>query len=914
MKKTFKKSIACLIAVLMVFSAMPLSAFAWDNGNLTFVKKDTSWDGYAGKYSAYVHNGTNNDFMGIVLKEVSSDGVIEVRKGSSFDITLSCGTWTSSSASNGTLPNNTLSWHYGNKDTDYVISSVDSSGSGLTHWKAFLGDDTTTEIQSAIEGEFATAATPSDNFRARASEGGTNEAYGVFKFTPTSFSQLNTPGVYTVRLAPTLVMNHWEGRWGSKKWEPKFGWGNYQWSINQGSPDTSRTIAITVRVVEDYNFVNAAGDTVKTVTTTKGASDAYKQRPDNTANSYTSNKNGTHNSKIYSWPTSPSGTTFTETYYTVDNEQCSGGTATCTTKKVCRGCGVEYGDVDSNNHTGLVSMPGQDATCSTDGYFAYQHCNDCDADVGKDVIPATGEHSYTVLVTGKQEATCTTPGKEAVYKCATCELTNGGATIPATGHSWGKPEYNEETKSDVFTCEVCKDTYSKAVADMSALNDAIKLLEAAINVDDAAYKYEVNALENAKKTLADAKKYALSNRYATKEEVDAQIATVLSAETELTVNGLAKYSQTFIIKKDDGNGEPTELARYTDGYASLPYGSTVEFNKYTIPPIEDENSTLNGLPMYAVYKWVKIVNGVEQKLAATDVQISDVVKGETTYICYVLDFKATDDTQKTTRVRYLDKSGNTIEFDTAEVGSNYKPKDSVKYPNLPYYVFDHWECVFGTPENVGTREIVFKAKYKYDETTLANQCTIQGFGNVKVNGESSCSATYDSKVTLTGATKYAFCDENKKIISYINNDYIYTPHVNNEIVYIIGVDEEEAKKATTAITGSFVQTNAGKLDDGETDYHNLYVNAQYYLPEGTKAVEAGIVISKSKNTENDLQIGKTGVTKLMSDTQSPNHEYSMAMSFVNQGTINVRSYLICVDGSGNTYTVYSAVKTIAYSA
>ena len=547
------------------------------------------------------------------------------------------------------------------------------------------------------------------------------------------------------------------------------------------------------------------------------------------------------------------------------------------------------------------------------------------------------EHSYTSQVT--TQPTCTTAGV-TTYTCACGDSYTDDKTPGATGHSYNytynnnsthkkvckncnKLEtepctnelMNEGTTSDTWHCTLCLNKYEREVVDMSALKEAIVQLEALVNADDAAYKYEATALEAAKEAVANAKAYAENkeNRYAEPGLVDIETDKVLTAETNLK-KALAKYSQTFIIKKDDGKGNTTELKTFTQGYENLAYGSTVEFSDYTIPTIEDENSTLNGLPMYAVYKWVKIVNGVEQKLAATDVQISDVVKGETTYICYVLDFKATDDTQKTTRVRYLDKSGNTIEFDTAKVGSTYVPKDSVKYPNLPYYVFDYWECVFGTPENVGTREIVFKAKYKYDETTLANQCTIQGFGNVKVNGKSSCSATYDSKVTLTGATKYAFCDEKQNIISYINNDYIYTPHVNNEIVYIIGVEEEEAKKATTAITGSFVQKNAGKLDDGETDYHNLYVNAQYYLPEGTKAVEAGIVISKSKNTEDDLQIGKTGVTKLMSDTQSPNHEYSMAMSFVNPGSINVRSYLICVDGSGNTYTVYSAVKTIAYSA
>ena len=201
--------------------------------------------------------------------------------------------------------------------------------------------------------------------------------------------------------------------------------------------------------------------------------------------------------------------------------------------------------------------------------------------------------------------------------------------------------------------------------------------------------------------------------------------------------------------------------------------------------------------------------------------------------------------------------------------------------------------------------------YEYDEVE-ANNCTIVGLGGVKVNGAERCSAIYDSKVVLTGATKYAFCNaDGTTIISYINEDYIYTPRVN-ETVYIKAV-VEEVTTATTAITGSFIQKDAGTLSNG-TKYHNLYVNAQFYLPEGATAVEAGLVLSKSKSTEEDLQIGKENVTKLVSTSQSSNHEYSMAMSFAKDGTVHARSYLIYVDKSGTTHTVYSAVKTIEYKA
>ena len=74
-----------------------------------------------------------------------------------------------------------------------------------------------------------------------------------------------------------------------------------------------------------------------------------------------------------------------------------------------------------------------DATCTENG-STKRTCT-CGYSYTDNTIPAaTGEHSYTVLVTGKQDATCTTPGKEAVYKCATCDLTTGGETIDKLGH------------------------------------------------------------------------------------------------------------------------------------------------------------------------------------------------------------------------------------------------------------------------------------------------------------------------------------------------------------------------------------------------------------------------------------------------------------------------------------------------
>lgn len=583
-----------------------------------------------------------------------------------------------------------------------------------------------------------------------------------------------------------------------------------------------------------------------------------------------------------------------------------------------------YNSIDSVSHSVICSR-----NCNEEGWsYTEKHnikngeCTKCDYvekvtitfvdendgvirsdiyNIGADVVVPDLPEQTEVYVGDSQHKVTTYSWNEipqaTASQAATYQIVKTESTVACSNELMQKYE-----TYDTWHCTVCLHEYNRDVTDMSALKANIKALETAINVDDAAYKYDATALADAKETLDEAKAYVANdnNRYASIQDVNAMSTDVGTAYTKLTVDGLAKYSQTFIIRKDDGKGNTTDLKKFTVGYENLAYGSTVEFNEYTIPTIEDESSTLNGLPMYAVYKWVKIVNGAEQKLGTTDVQISDVVKGKTTYICYVLDFKATDDTQTKTRVRYLDKSGNTIEFDTATVGEPYTRKDTSIAPIIPYYKCTGWEPLFGDETNVGTRELVYRAIYTFNETE-ANRCTIVGLPGVYVNGTTGTpgyKAYYDEKIELTGADKYAYANADGSIIAPINENYIFAPHLNgvDKTIYITKV-ETPIEDAKSIITGVFTTHE-------DTTYNYLVINAQYYLPEGAKAVEAGAVIGKYNNADT-LKIGSA--VKVVSDTQGDNHEYSLQMSYSKgkTGTLYARSYLIYVDSNGDTQTVYS---------
>ena len=89
---------------------------------------------------------------------------------------------------------------------------------------------------------------------------------------------------------------------------------------------------------------------------------------------WTSNGNGTHTR------TCSSNNSHTET------GNCSGGTATCTEKAVCKICNTAYGELNASNHTGGTEVRGRvEATTSADGYTGDTYCKGCKTKI------ATGE-------------------------------------------------------------------------------------------------------------------------------------------------------------------------------------------------------------------------------------------------------------------------------------------------------------------------------------------------------------------------------------------------------------------------------------------------------------------------------------------------------------------------------------------
>ena len=144
-----------------------------------------------------------------------------------------------------------------------------------------------------------------------------------------------------------------------------------------------------------------------------------------------------------------------------------GGKATCAKKAICSVCGSEYGELDSTTHTGIVTDPAEEPTCTKTGLTEGKHCSVCNAViVAQTVVPAKG---HTKVVDPAEEPTCTKSGKTAGKHCSVCgEVIVAQTEVPATGHSWDEGEITKapecETKGErTFTCKVCDATKTEEI-------------------------------------------------------------------------------------------------------------------------------------------------------------------------------------------------------------------------------------------------------------------------------------------------------------------------------------------------------------------------------------------------------------------------------------------------------------------
>ncbi len=142
-------------------------------------------------------------------------------------------------------------------------------------------------------------------------------------------------------------------------------------TITEKYVDTVTVNGTAVELDENNSFILSAADgEQKIIVTDKAGNTAEMTVTVNDGHTYgewVSNGDGTHTRQC-----TVDGCNGLET------KDCSGGKATCTEKAVCEVCGKAYGELDPNNHSGLMHIDAKAATKTAEGNIEYWYCGGCD--------------------------------------------------------------------------------------------------------------------------------------------------------------------------------------------------------------------------------------------------------------------------------------------------------------------------------------------------------------------------------------------------------------------------------------------------------------------------------------------------------------------------------------------------------
>ena len=285
----------------------------------------------------------------------------------------------------------------------------------------------------------------------------------------------------------------------------------------------------------------------------------------------TCTKDGSHDEVVYCsvCKTEISRTTVTDKALGHDWDSATGKCKRCATacdhkwtNGKCNTCGYACQHVGGD----AVKEKEVPATCTKDGsHDEVVYCTICKAEVSRKTVTdkALGHKEQPAVKENVKAPTCTADGShdEVVY-CSVCkeEVSRTNVVDKATGHQWDAgvvttlPTISKEGVK-TFTCTVCKETKTEAIAklgedkkDESAANEAINLINGIGKVDKSS-KSKIDAARKAYDGLTeDQKKLVPDSVLKTLTDAEAAYAKLTKPGTK-PGNNSGTSSDT---KKDDG--------------------------------------------------------------------------------------------------------------------------------------------------------------------------------------------------------------------------------------------------------------------------------------------------------------------------------------------------------------------------
>lgn len=496
MKKMFKKSIAMLIAVLMVISAMPftaITAFAADSAEKSYVKANiASFNGFTGT-SNYTYNGTD---LSAGYSDYYSNIVYDDGEFLDGDLTIN-----NDVRVKAFINSNVVLLYDGKNDTILpvvgdALKTAKNLGTGQKYFKQIrVRTDTTGNFWELKE-----------DWKGNS---GTWNAWPTSSDMTVSYNNANSE-FYMNQNSEYLFRNklYYKGSSNTSTYydaftpssnKIEFTSVHAQWGIGEGNRDTNFGDSNSNVYVINYKPILDKIDLMKQVYNSIQSNGEDKYCTDYLENFYkAAYKVMTLNPNNY--PYSSGVESAVQSAAGAIKDVVDNYLTTATT--------------EPTKHT-LVDIPGKDATCGETGLTVGKKCSRCGTvTVAQTEIPATGNHTY-----GKAEYVNETQHK---YVCSVC------GNVKTEDHNFvdGK-------------CTKC----DYVPLDLSTYNAAITEADGIIANSDG--KYTADSV-NAYKTAVD---IAKAKTYSSQKEIDAIISEIQSAQTLLQK---ARVTITFVVEKEDG--------------------------------------------------------------------------------------------------------------------------------------------------------------------------------------------------------------------------------------------------------------------------------------------------------------------------------------------------------------------------
>lgn len=496
MKKMFKKSIAMLIAVLMVISAMPFTAItasAADSAEKSYVKANiASFNGFTGT-SNYTYNGTDlsSGYSDYYSNIVYDDG--EFLDG---DLTIN-----NDVRVKAFINSNVVLLYDGKNDTILpvvgdALKTANNSGTGQKYFKQIrVRTDTTGnfwELKEDWKGNSGTWNAWPTSSDMTVSYNNANSQFYMNKYSEYLFrnklyykGSSNTSTYYDA-FTPS-----------SNKIE--FTSVHAQWGIGEGNRDTNFGDSNSNVYVINYKPILDKIDLMKQVYNSIQSNGEDKYCTDYLENFYkAAYKVMTLNPNNY--PYSSGVESAVQSAAGAIKDVVDNYLTTATT--------------EPTKHT-LVDIPGKDATCGTAGLTVGKKCSHCNTvTVAQTEIPATGNHTY-----GKAEYVNEIQHK---YVCSVCG--------------------DVKTEDHNFVDGKCTECGYSAL-DLTAYNAARTVLFNRLSHDKDKYTEESFA-----KYQDAVKPYTGEQSFNSQDEVNAATAAIVSADVLLQKKNV---TITFVVQKEE---------------------------------------------------------------------------------------------------------------------------------------------------------------------------------------------------------------------------------------------------------------------------------------------------------------------------------------------------------------------------